>query len=224
MFNRRAGSGSTHDARAFSRLEDDAIAPLSISDLGRSAGNTPALHGPAPPAAAPARESAVEVVNLVVPDDLRPGDLLEAVLPDGQKVQVRVPPGTHSGSTVQIQVPRRAPARPPLLDVVVPDTYEAGQRLAVLSPSGEQLTVEAPREARSGSVLRVELPPSYAPPLPQQRLRFTVPEGHTMGTPVMLRGPDGGQFSVHLPANARPGAQIEVEVGTGALANAEAVR
>ena len=160
-------------------------------------------------------------VGVTLPADVQPGQHIAAKAPDGRTVLFQAPADAHAGQRVSVLLPtgadeEPASAPPPdLVNVRVPNDFQPGQRISVQLPNGDKLTVDVPAGTLPGALLRVSVPPPPPTPTQPMKIRFIVPEGEAPGSSVTVAGPGGRKFSVKLPENAYPGAEIEINVGGG---------
>ena len=151
------------------------------------------------------------IYRVILPSTVTPHQQLAAKTSCGRIVLFRAPSHARPGDTIHVALPVAAKPEE-FVNVRVPLGWREGQKLisAGLGSCGRRLMVTVPPGTQVGSLLRVVIP--QQPARPQ---RFRVPEGHTPGHKVSFTAPDGVEHRVNLPADASPGATIEVLVGGG---------
>jgi hypothetical protein len=115
-------------------------------------------------------------MEVEIPANVRVGDVIGVVVPDGRQATLKVPEGSVPGSTLRLMFDPIAgtlstiereptglggPAGPEgqELSVEVPAGVGAGHLLGVTVPDGRQLNVTIPRGAVAGSALRLWFDP-----------------------------------------------------------------
>ena len=154
----RAANGLKGLMRQGSLSESEFIAATKLA-LRRSETKAAGVPGPPrPPSHAPpppSGKSNVEMVAVVIPAGVAPGQMVEFTLADGRRQRMTVPQESRPGQTIQIAVQKedagqktKAEAGTREFEITVPPGCVAGQILAVECPGiPDAVDVEIPRGA-----------------------------------------------------------------------------
>ena len=117
------------------------------------------------------------VVEVVVPDGLRAGELLSIETADGETHSVALPPGYSAGCVLPVELPSLPPSpnvhKAPSIsgvmnyDIIVPDNVAEGDIFAVETACGV-FDVECPVGCKAGSAITVALPANEQQEAPQE--------------------------------------------------------
>jgi hypothetical protein len=143
--------------------------------LPAPASNPPVHHG--------ASEKTQEklLLQIQVPSNVGPGQILGVTVPDGRQLNITVPPGLTAGRDLQLVwdaahgtlavdsahaaadawSEREAPVEDPcqVLQVLVPEGVQPGQAIEVVVPGGRRLQTVLPETARAGAELHLRFDP-----------------------------------------------------------------
>lgn len=112
-----------------------------------------------------------QLVNVIVPDGLHPGDVFDAVLEDDSSVAVTVPDGCYGSMEITISVPSLE--EPPVdgadgvmpVEVLVPNGIYPGDAFSVEHADGQLYDITCPDGVGPGDAIFVDLPLLPPPPL-----------------------------------------------------------
>jgi len=150
-----------------------------------------------------------EEVTITVPAGARPGQTLKCKVSDGMVVSIKVPANAAPGSKLRLRVP--SPKRDVSMRAAGAAVMAAG---AVQQVGGPGAGAGAPRMMAVGAGAVQQLPPSpQAIPQPvKAKMQITVPHGVKLGAPLQVQLPDGRTARIKVPAGARPGSTLTIQV------------
>lgn len=92
--------------------------------------------------------------QIIVPQNLQPGQPLRVKAPNGQTMDITVPPGVQPGQRLRLQTPA---VTPNTFSVRVPNNASANGILLVTAPNGTKVKVKIPAGLRPGQNFMVKL-------------------------------------------------------------------
>lgn len=166
-----------------------------------------------------------EVLSIVCPEGVSPGDMLLVGTSTGEEVQVQVPDGVEPGDEFEVsvdlgggasesmdggeeKVPSRAEAEATAEKMREADSIE----LERLTAEEEVLASEAIDEANEAEVTDEEAAAEIAKPGSFETLVVACPDGVAPGELLLVTTSAGLEVEVEVPQNIEPGDEFEVHV------------
>ncbi|EKX51056.1 hypothetical protein GUITHDRAFT_134590 [Guillardia theta CCMP2712] len=151
------------------------------------------------------RRDGKQHVIVSIPEGAVPGQTMQATSPEGFNFAFQVPAGVGPGGLIQVEIPQALQQQRRLIQVKVPEGVIAGQEIQSpgLCPQRDEV-----------QVLRAQRSSRHAPP-PDQISELT---GATAGGTIFVMLPEqqqsaesmaGGQLSVVIPPDAKPGQRLQ---------------
>ena len=143
----------------------------------------------------------LQVLDIVIPENVVAGDVLEVESADGETLEVVVPEGMEAGMKLTVESPK---GKPPLLqfeEAIPLDQDQAKQVEAVKDEKEKEKSKDAVATAEQSE-----------PPL---LLEFDVPENASAGDVLHVESADGEKLEVVVPEGMEAGMKLTVESPKG---------
>jgi hypothetical protein len=160
------------------------------------------LTNAAPPQlimATPADDGSITQI-FTVPENAKPGESVELLMPDGKRFMFEV--------RIRTNDPQRA--RPPTAGVAPRTTLCVLTHLGVISSC--DVCSQIPSDATPGEKINLQVPKEKLASADTSQTEVTIPEGAKPGDKVLVEFPNGQKIEFAVPQGAAPGSKINLKV------------